>query len=44
MTQDELKLAVAQAAIDHIKPAILDGEIIGIGTGSTANFFIDLLA
>lgn len=44
MTQDELKLAVAQAAINHIKPAILDGEIIGIGTGSTANFFIDLLA
>ncbi|EIF41945.1 ribose-5-phosphate isomerase A [gamma proteobacterium BDW918] len=44
MTQDELKLAVAQAAIDHIKPAILDGEIIGVGTGSTANFFIDLLA
>ncbi len=44
MTQDELKKAVAQAAINHVKPAIMDGELIGIGTGSTANFFIDLLA
>ncbi|MGJ8687105.1 MAG: ribose-5-phosphate isomerase RpiA [Spongiibacteraceae bacterium] len=44
MTQDELKLAVAQAAIDLIKSNILDGDIIGVGTGSTANFFIDLLA
>ncbi|MBD2857931.1 ribose-5-phosphate isomerase RpiA [Spongiibacter sp. KMU-158] len=44
MTQDELKKAVAAAAIEMVKPAIFDGEIIGIGTGSTANFFIDLLA
>lgn len=44
MTQDELKRAVAKAAIGHIESAIADGDIIGIGTGSTANFFIDLLA
>lgn len=40
MTQDEMKLAVAQAAIEHVVP----GTIIGVGTGSTANFFIDELA
>ena len=40
MTQDELKLAVARAAIEYV----VDGEIIGVGTGSTANFFIDELA
>lgn len=44
MTQDELKQAVAAAAIEEVKTAIKDGEIIGIGTGSTANCFIDLLA
>ncbi len=40
MTQDEMKQAVAQAAIEHV----VKGTIIGIGTGSTANFFIDELA
>lgn len=40
MTQDELKLAVAQAAIAYV-PA---NCIVGVGTGSTANFFIDELA
>jgi ribose 5-phosphate isomerase A len=39
-TQDELKRAVARAAIRHVP----DGEIIGVGTGSTADFFIDELA
>ena len=39
MTQDELKQAVARAAIDYI----VDGAIIGVGTGSTANCFIDEL-
>jgi len=39
MTQDELKGAVARTAIDYV----VDGEIIGVGTGSTANFFIDEL-
>ena len=40
MTQDQLKQAVARAAIDYV----VDGEVIGVGTGSTANFFIDELA
>lgn len=40
MTQDELKQAVARSAIEYV----VDGEIIGVGTGSTANFFIDELA
>ena len=40
ITQDELKRAVAQAAIAYI-PADC---IVGVGTGSTANFFIDELA
>lgn len=40
MTQDELKKAVALAAIEYVEP----GTIIGIGTGSTANHFIDALA
>ncbi|MES2902463.1 MAG: ribose-5-phosphate isomerase RpiA [Pseudomonadota bacterium] len=40
MTQDQLKQAVARAAISYV----VDGEIIGVGTGSTANFFIDELA
>ncbi|MFT5643306.1 MAG: ribose 5-phosphate isomerase A [Janthinobacterium sp.] len=40
MTQDELKQAVARTAIDYV----VDDAIIGVGTGSTANFFIDALA
>ena len=40
MTQDQLKQAVAQAAIQYV----VAGEIVGVGTGSTANFFIDALA
>jgi ribose 5-phosphate isomerase A len=40
MTQDEQKLAVAKAAIEHIPI----GCVVGIGTGSTANYFIDELA
>lgn len=44
MTQDELKKAVAQAAIDYIAPRLENDSIIGVGTGSTANFFIDMLA
>lgn len=38
-TQDELKQQVAQAAVSYVKSGI-----IGVGTGSTANFFIDELA
>lgn len=40
MTQDEQKRAAAQAAIQHIPI----GSIVGVGTGSTANYFIDELA
>jgi ribose 5-phosphate isomerase A len=39
MTQDELKRAVARAAIEHVPM----GGVIGVGTGSTANFFIEAL-
>ena len=44
MTQDELKQAVASAALDYIRPKIDNDSVIGIGTGSTANYFIDYLA
>ena len=40
MTQDELKALVGQAALQYLQP----GEIIGVGTGSTVNRFIDALA
>ncbi len=40
MTQDELKKAVAHAALDYV----VDGKIVGVGTGSTARLFIDALA
>ncbi|AOY89843.1 ribose 5-phosphate isomerase A [Marinobacter salinus] len=44
MTQDELKKTVAKAAIDYIAPRLDSDSIVGVGTGSTANFFIDMLA
>ncbi|MCP5019959.1 MAG: ribose-5-phosphate isomerase RpiA [Ketobacter sp.] len=40
MTQDELKQAVARAAMQYVE----EGTIVGVGTGSTANYFIDYLA
>lgn len=40
MNQDDMKRAVARAALDEIVP----GAILGVGTGSTVNHFIDLLA
>ncbi|MEE9492183.1 MAG: ribose-5-phosphate isomerase RpiA [Gammaproteobacteria bacterium] len=40
MNQDELKKQVAEAAIEYVE----SGSIVGVGTGSTANFFIDALA
>lgn len=43
MDQDSLKRAVAQAALDIIKPRLEADTVLGIGTGSTANMFIDLL-
>ena len=44
MTQDQLKQAVAQAAVDFILPKLDEKSVVGVGTGSTANFFIDALA
>jgi len=40
MTQDELKALVGRAALAYVTP----GEIVGVGTGSTVNHFIDALA
>ena len=40
MSQDQQKHHVAEAALDFIE----SGEILGVGTGSTVNFFIDALA
>jgi ribose 5-phosphate isomerase A len=40
ITQDELKTLVGQAALQYVVP----GEIVGVGTGSTVNKFIDALA
>ena len=40
MSQDELKALVGRAALEHV----VAGEIVGVGTGSTVNHFIDALA
>ncbi len=40
MNQDELKALVGRAALAHVVP----GELVGVGTGSTVNHFIDALA
>ena len=40
LTQDELKALVGQAALHYVVP----GDIVGVGTGSTVNKFIDALA
>ena len=40
MTQDELKQAVARAALAYV----VEGKIVGVGTGSTARLFIEALA
>lgn len=44
MNQDQLKQAVADAALDYIRPKLYNDTVLGIGTGSTANLFIDSLA
>jgi ribose 5-phosphate isomerase A len=44
MNQNELKQAVARAAFDIVKQRLRSDSVIGVGTGSTANFFIDELA
>ncbi|MSP20912.1 MAG: ribose-5-phosphate isomerase RpiA [Alphaproteobacteria bacterium] len=40
MSQDELKALVAKAALQHVP----EGAVVGVGTGSTVNIFIDALA
>lgn len=40
MTQDELKALVGKAAVEYVE----EGSIVGVGTGSTVNYFIDELA
>ena len=40
MTQDQLKALVGQAALAYVQP----GTVVGVGTGSTVNHFIDALA
>ena len=40
MNQDEMKQAVARAALEYVEA----GSVVGVGTGSTANYFIDALA
>jgi ribose 5-phosphate isomerase A len=40
MSQDDLKRAVARAAFEYVETLLEDDTIIGVGTGSTANFFI----
>ena len=43
LSQDELKQAVARAAKDYVAQHLSPGAVLGVGTGSTANFFIDEL-
>ncbi|WP_207005138.1 ribose-5-phosphate isomerase RpiA [Trinickia mobilis] len=44
MTQDELKQRVGLAAADYVNAHVPEGAVLGVGTGSTANCFIDALA
>jgi len=44
MAQDQQKQAVAQAAADYVAAHLQKGAILGVGTGSTVNFFIDAIA
>ena len=42
--QDNLKRQVGEAAVEYIDSHLANDSIVGVGTGSTANFFIDALA
>ncbi|MFA7624928.1 MAG: ribose-5-phosphate isomerase A, partial [Pusillimonas sp.] len=44
LSQNELKQNVAQAAVDYVLPLLGPDVIVGIGSGSTADLFIDALA
>lgn len=43
MSQDNLKKAAAREAFEYVESLLEDDSIVGIGTGSTANFFIEEL-
>ena len=43
-SQDQLKQHAAQAALSYIAPKLERKSVVGVGTGSTANYFIDELA
>ncbi len=43
MDQDQLKRSAAEAALAYIEPKLKTKSIVGVGTGSTTNFFIDAL-
>ncbi|MDP2379344.1 MAG: ribose-5-phosphate isomerase RpiA [Pseudohongiella sp.] len=43
MDQNEMKKAVAQAAANYVRDRLDERSVIGVGTGSTANFFIECL-
>ena len=44
MSQNKLKTLCAKAALDYILPKLHGRTILGIGTGSTTNLFIELMA
>ncbi|MDY0272676.1 MAG: ribose-5-phosphate isomerase RpiA [Advenella sp.] len=44
LSQNELKQQVAKAAVEYIRPFLGSGVVVGVGTGSTADLFIDQLA
>jgi len=44
MDQDAQKRSAAEAALAYIEPRLTSKTIVGVGTGSTTNFFIDALA
>lgn len=43
-SQDQLKQQVAQVAANYVRANLPEGAVIGVGTGSTVNFFIDQIA
>lgn len=44
MSQNNMKQAAANEAMNYLKPNLFADSIVGVGTGSTVNFFIDALA
>lgn len=44
LTQNELKQSAARAAIDYITPKLYPNCVVGVGTGSTASYFIEYLS